>query len=107
MEGGGTPSDKHNTKGRNSSWKNTNDMAIHHGAQFPPKTDSLFNRFFLPENKSWEKWSYDIERYDILGDKIIEKKREAKKKDDLDDDSGQDVLSDQPIDDEFINKVEF
>lgn len=75
----------------------------------PPKGRNLFNIFYKVEDRSWLLWDYDIHKYDILGDKMPDKPVTRAPKNESDDEGALSPRSgeDLPLDDEFINKIEF
>jgi hypothetical protein len=70
---------------------------------------NLFNVYYNVEGRAWESWDHDISKYDILGDKIVKKPTAIKPKDDddLEDELSPRSGDDQPIDEEFIERIEF
>lgn len=56
---------------------------------FPKSHMSLFSIFFHTKDHAWHKWDYEINKYDILGDKEIVIEAKAANKDD-DDESKKD-----------------
>lgn len=78
---------------------------------FPKSNANLFSIFFNVSAYEWSKWDYEIDKYDILGDKekVAEAKTDAVK--DEDDSSHKDSPTSGggafTFDEEFQDKVEF
>jgi len=84
---------------------------------FPRNNCNLFSIFFHPKDFMWHKWDYEIEKYDILGDKEIHSESkivEASKTIDDDDSlekaaetSQKSKTDNMQFNEEFTSKVEF
>lgn len=78
---------------------------------FPKTTSNLFSIFFEPGMLLWHKWDYEIDQYDIMGDKekpIEVKINEPKDDDSNGEDSAASVGGNMIFDEEFdSSKVEF
>ena len=68
-------------EGNNFDFKKRIDISL-----FPKATSNLFSVFFETKNSIWHRWDYEVDQYDILGDKEmpIEVKPEANKDDESD-----------------------
>ena len=84
--------------------------------QFPKANCNLFSIFFHTGDAMWHKWDYEIDKYDILGDKekpAAEMKLETSRDDSLevagaDEDDGEaSPIGGMQFDEEFQNKVEY
>ena len=85
---------------------------------FPRNNCNLFSIFFHSKNFLWHKWDYEIEKYDILGDKEVlseatkvfdgsktfEEDDSAEKGAEMSQKSGGGMIE---LNEEFTNKVEF
>ena len=83
---------------------------------FPKSQHNLFSIFFHAKEVAWHKWDYEIEKYDILGDKEVpaEVKQTDTNQVSDDEDSITHAGEMSPtaggalmMDEEFQNKVEF
>lgn len=83
---------------------------------FPKSNCNLFSIFFHARDSLWHKWDYEIDQYDILGDKLVPvEQKDVTKTTEFEDDSIEKAGEQSPtsgdamaqFSEEFSNKVEF
>lgn len=82
---------------------------------FPKSNCNLFSLFFHTKDCLWHKWDYEIEKYDILGDKesqhevTVDRTKNTNEDQESEKDDTQSNASgaEGQFDEEFSNKVEF